>query len=82
MRLPYPASLAERVREDLLNRVDEELDGAFEPGSDWSVEQLAVAVLRLGLDVLTDQECTWDEASIEALADRLNDWLTDNRSLS
>lgn len=81
MRLPYPASLAERVREDLLNRVDDELDGAFEPDSDWSVEQLAVAVLRLGLDVMTDQECTWNEDVIQALADQLGDWLTANRKL-
>jgi hypothetical protein len=78
-----PSALARQLRERTLARVDEELRDAFTEGSDWTVDQLCMAITRIALDTLIELRVSrWDVHTLDLLADALDDLLRDNRKLS
>lgn len=78
-----PSALARQLRDRTLAWVDDELRDAFVEGSNWTVDQLCMAIMQIGLDTLSELHVTrWNLCNLDLVADALGDLLRDNRKLS
>jgi hypothetical protein len=78
-RVDWPSLRAHELRRLLTDFADEQ--DFFRDGSDWTVEQLVVAVTSQAVSIMAELHDPWTLGDLNNVVVRLDEWLETNRVL-